>query len=80
MPEYGIAMTVALSRIMDSGTKFGPVVEARFAHSAPDHAREYEPILGVHDGQRARAYPLWYLDTHEIVNDMLGDVPIAATW
>ena len=41
---------------------------------------DHEPILGVHDGQRARAYPLWYLDAHEIVNDMLGDVPIAATW
>ncbi len=45
--EYGVAMTVSLSRIMDSGSKFGPIVEARFAHSAPDHAREYEPILGV---------------------------------
>lgn len=45
-----------------------------------DELVDHEPILGVHDGQRARAYPLWYLDAHEIVNDMLGDVPIAATW
>jgi hypothetical protein len=41
---------------------------------------DHEPVLGVHDGERARAYPLWYLDAHEIVNDWLGDVPIAATW
>lgn len=38
-----------------------------------------EPILGVvHDGV-AKAYSLWHLDRHEIVNDRLGDTPIAAT-
>ncbi len=47
---------------------------------AADLLVDHEPVLGVHDGQRARAYPLWYLDGHEIVNDTLGDVPIAATW
>ncbi len=50
------------------------------AAEVDDELVDHEPILGVHDGQRARAYPLWYLDAHEIVNDMLGDVPIAATW
>ncbi len=39
-----------------------------------------EPILGVFDGVTARAYSLWQLNHHEVVNDMLGDVPIAATW
>lgn len=39
-----------------------------------------EPILGVFDGVHARAYSLWQLDQHEVVDDMLGDVPIAATW
>ncbi len=41
---------------------------------------EDEPVLGVFDGMRARAYPVWMLDRHEIVNDRLGAVPIAATW
>jgi len=40
----------------------------------------WEPVLGVFDGTTARAYPLWYLDDHEIVNDVMGDTPIAATW
>jgi len=39
-----------------------------------------EPILGVFDGVNARAYSLWHLDHHEVVDDMLGNVPIAATW
>jgi hypothetical protein len=41
---------------------------------------EDEPVLGVSDGGRARAYPVWMLDHHEIVNDRLGETPIAATW
>jgi hypothetical protein len=41
-----------------------------------------EPVLGLVDpvtGQ-AKAYSLWHLDRHEIVNDHLGDKPIAVTW
>lgn len=41
-----------------------------------------EPVLGLVDpvtGQ-AKAYSLWHLDAHEIVNDRLGKQPIAVTW
>ncbi len=41
-----------------------------------------EPVLGLVDpvtGQ-AKAYSLWHLDRHEIVNDRLGDKPVAVTW
>ncbi len=41
-----------------------------------------EPVLGLVDpvtGQ-AKAYSLWQLDRHEIVNDRLGGKPIAVTW
>jgi hypothetical protein len=41
-----------------------------------------EPVLGLVDpvtGQ-AKAYSLWHLDQHEIVNDRLGGKPIAITW
>ncbi len=43
---------------------------------------ENEPVLGLVDpvtGQ-AKAYSLWQLDSHEIVNDRLGNKPIAVTW
>ena len=42
--------------------------------------KDEETILGVFDGTEARAYSTWMLDSHEIVNDTLGDTPIAATW
>lgn len=41
-----------------------------------------EPVLGLVDpvtGQ-AKAYSLWHLDQHEIVNDYLGGKPIGVTW
>jgi len=39
-----------------------------------------EPVLGVVIDGDARAYSLWHLDSHEIVNDVVGGTPIAATW
>jgi len=42
--------------------------------------RSDEPVLGVVIGKEARAYSLWQLDAHEIVNDEIGGSAIAATW
>jgi hypothetical protein len=40
----------------------------------------HEPVMGlVIDGQ-PMAYSTWQLDAHEIVNDVVGEVPIAVTW
>lgn len=39
-----------------------------------------ESVLGVRLGGEARAYPLGYLTSHEIVNDRFGNVPVAVTW
>jgi hypothetical protein len=52
---------------------FVPAAEA-------DFMRDDETVIGVvHDGQ-AKAYSLWHLDRHEIVNDRLGRDPVAVTW
>ncbi|MCH9647015.1 MAG: DUF3179 domain-containing protein [Deltaproteobacteria bacterium] len=55
--------------------------EPRFVPaSQADFMVEDEAVVGViHQGQ-ARAYSLWHLDRHEIVNDQLGEDPIAVTW
>lgn len=39
-----------------------------------------EPVIGVVIAGDARAYSLWHLDSHEIVNDVVGGTPIAVTW
>ena len=42
--------------------------------------RSDEPVLGVVVNGEARAYSLWQLDEHEIVNDEIAGTAIAATW
>ena len=37
-------------------------------------------VIGVVLGDEARAYPLKILDYHEVVNDRVGDVPLAVTY
>jgi hypothetical protein len=39
-----------------------------------------EPILGITIAGESRAYSLWHLDSHEIVNDTIGGTAIAVTW
>jgi hypothetical protein len=50
------------------------------AAAAGTFMRDDEMVLGVFDGQQARAWSTWHLDRHEIVNDRLRETPIAATW
>ena len=47
---------------------------------ADQQMRPEEPVLGVVMGGEARAYSLWQLDAHEIVNDQIAGTAIAATW
>ncbi len=42
--------------------------------------RDDARVLGVAVGGDARAYPITFLSWHEIVNDVVGGRPIAATW
>jgi len=38
------------------------------------------PVLGVEAGGEARVYPVHLLEYHQIVNDVLGGVPVAITY
>ncbi|MEM7025582.1 MAG: DUF3179 domain-containing protein [Pseudomonadota bacterium] len=51
---------------------FVPLAEA----DLPDQ----EPVIGLTIGDDARAYPIRILIWHEIVNDVVGDVPVAVTF
>ena len=37
-------------------------------------------VVGVAMEGEARAYPLYVLKNHQVVNDKFGEVPIAASW
>lgn len=42
--------------------------------------RDEEPVVGVVIDGVAKAYSTWFLDRHEIVNDMFAEKPVAVTW
>jgi hypothetical protein len=50
------------------------------AAEARSFMRDQDQVLGITEGGQAKAYPTWMLNTHEIVNDEIGETPIAATW
>lgn len=47
---------------------------------ADDQMADEEPVLGIILGDESRAYSLWQLDAHEIVNDRMGGTDVAVTW
>lgn len=51
------------------------------AVSEETRLRPTEPVIAVEfEGETPRAYPIRYLTWHEIVNDVVGDIPIAVTF
>ena len=53
--------------------KFVPVAGA-------SHVADCEPVVVLELDGQARAYPIAIMTRHEIVNDILGDVPVAVTF
>ena len=50
------------------------------AERAEDWMDPLEPVLGVSINGDSRAYSIRMLSRHEIVNDVVGGVPLAVTW
>lgn len=48
---------------------------AKAAALSPD-----EPVFGLEINGEARAYPHRFLDSHELVNDVVGDVPVSLVY
>jgi hypothetical protein len=59
-----------------------PIDQPEFSHvsKAPGYMSPDEPVVAVVLDGEARAYPLAILMWHEIVNDSIGDTPIAITY
>lgn len=60
-----------------------PAIDSPQFAAATDESRlgDREGVIALElDGEHPRAYPLRYLMWHEIVNDQIGEVPVAVTW
>lgn len=48
--------------------------------SVPPEFRDTELVMGMSLNGESKAYPIDILSHHEIVNDVVGGVPVAVTW
>jgi hypothetical protein len=77
--------TVPLGEIRSGGPPrdgIPPIDHPQFVTlaSANSWLHDREPVIAVHRNGVAKAYPLQILIWHEIVNDTIGDEPIAVTF
>ena len=71
-PVYQILPAGAIPAIHEPEFLAGPEADAQMSPG--------EPVLGIVLDGEARAYSLWHLDAHEIVNDRIAETPFAVTW
>lgn len=57
-----------------------PIDDPQFKNAADANLAMREPVITLKIGDDARAYPLSVLIWHEIVNDIVGGIPVAVTY
>ncbi len=75
--------SISFDEIKDGGPpKDGipPIDDPVFVQIEESDLPDIEPVIGVVIDGTARAYPIRILIWHEIVNDQIGDVPLAVTF
>ncbi|MCH8147936.1 MAG: DUF3179 domain-containing protein [Planctomycetes bacterium] len=72
------APMIAISKVFPAITD----IPIKRSDEIDDEVRDDELVLGVEVNGEARAYPINQLTgpSREILNDVLGDTPLAATW
>jgi hypothetical protein len=59
---------------------FHPIAAAGFVSAADAHLGDKEIVMAVRIGRETRAYPIVQMAYHHILNDTVGEVPIAVTY
>jgi hypothetical protein len=75
-----VLASAALSRVNVYELMFHPMDRPRFAAAADTKLDGDEKVIAVALGGAARAYPIRIISYHHIVNDVVGAVPIVATY
>ena len=84
MNTSGVLHTIPLDKIKHGGVpKDGiPSIDNPVFVNATDadHMLESDIVMGLASGGEAKAYPLFILVWHEIVNDHIGEIPVSVTY
>ena len=57
-----------------------PIYHPEFVSANDARLHSDELIMGVSINGDSRAYPVWLMRHHEIVNDVVGGIPVLITW
>jgi hypothetical protein len=75
-----VAFSAVMSRLNYFEWMFHPVKDARFEAESASQLDNGEMILAIRYGADARAYPIREMAYHHVLNDVVGGVPVAATY
>ena len=76
----GVCISAGLSRINVYEMMFHPMGRPSLVAIGETNLAGDEKVLAVQQAGVARAYPIRSISYHHIVNDVLGGVPIVATY
>ena len=75
-----VAFSAVMARLNYFEWMFHPITGAQFLAQADSKLDPKEMIMAVRLGNDARAYPISQMAYHHVLNDVVGDVPIAVTY
>lgn len=75
-----VAFSAVMARLNYFEWMFHPVDGAQFEFASSSKLDKGEMILAVRFGSDARAYPIREMAYHHVLNDIVGDVPVAVTY
>jgi hypothetical protein len=75
-----VCALAALSRVNVYELMFHPLGSPAFESAGESRLDKDEKVIAIEVNGAARAYPIRGMSYHHIVNDMVGGVPIVATY
>jgi hypothetical protein len=75
-----VAAVAFLSRVNIYEIMFKPFDRPSFSSADQAKLDGDEKVIAVNIGQEARAYPIRIISYHHVINDLVGGIPIVATY
>ena len=75
-----VCLFAALSWVNPEELIFQPIARPEFASVKESKVDNDDEVIAIKIGDAARAYPVRSIAYHHVVNDVLGQVPIVATY
>jgi hypothetical protein len=83
LPSVSVVLTVGLAflaRVNIYELMFHPIDRASFSAASQVKLDKDEKVIAVKLGDEARAYPIRSMSYHHLINDVVGEVAIVATY